>query len=219
MELTSATSGIAVAKIDAADKAAATIGSDFETFLKMMTTQLQNQDPMNPIEGSDYAVQLATFSGVEQQTKTNQLLEGLSGQFGMFGMAQMAGWVGAEARAAMPLQIDGGAAVALSPNPAAEADRVVMVVTNAAGDVVNRVDLAPGSTTLDWVPVDIAGNPLPTGQYRFELENHAGDRQLQNSAVEAYATIVEVRGGVSGMTLVMEGGIEVPAAAVTALRE
>ena len=42
-------------------------GGDFETFLKMLTTQIRNQDPLNPMEGSEFAVQLATFSGVEQQ--------------------------------------------------------------------------------------------------------------------------------------------------------
>ena len=52
----------------------AAVSADFDTFLKMMTTQMKNQDPTKPIDSADYAVQLATFSGVEQQTKTNQLL-------------------------------------------------------------------------------------------------------------------------------------------------
>ncbi len=53
-----------------ADKA---VTSDYETFLRMLTTQLQNQDPMNPMESDDFAMQLATFSGVEQQVKTNEI--------------------------------------------------------------------------------------------------------------------------------------------------
>ena len=40
----------------------------------MLTTQIKNQDPLNPMEGTEFAVQLATFSGVEQQVQTNQLL-------------------------------------------------------------------------------------------------------------------------------------------------
>ena len=82
------------------------INSDFETFLKMLTTQLKNQDPLNPIESSDFAVQLATFSSVEQQVMTNDLLTGLSGQMGQMGMAQLASWVGMEERAPMPAQFD-----------------------------------------------------------------------------------------------------------------
>ena len=42
------------------------ISSDFDTFLRMLTVQMRNQDPLDPIDSADYAVQLATFSGVEQ---------------------------------------------------------------------------------------------------------------------------------------------------------
>ncbi len=87
------------------------IASDFETFLKMMTTQLKNQDPLNPIDSADYSVQLATFSGVEQQAKTNQLLEAMRGELGMMGMSQMASWVGREARVAAPVLVTGGPSV------------------------------------------------------------------------------------------------------------
>ena len=66
------------------------ITSDFTTFLKMLTTQMQNQDPLNPIDSTDYAAQLATFSGVEQQVRTNSLLADLGTQFGLMGMAQLA---------------------------------------------------------------------------------------------------------------------------------
>ena len=45
----------------------AVISSDFETFLRMLTVQLENQDPLDPTDSADYAMQLATFSGVEQQ--------------------------------------------------------------------------------------------------------------------------------------------------------
>lgn len=76
------------------------INSDFETFLIMLTTQMQNQDPLNPIDSSDFAVQLATFSSVEQQVKTNDLLTSLGQQFELMGLSQLAGWVGMEARVA-----------------------------------------------------------------------------------------------------------------------
>ena len=70
--------------------------SDFETFLRMLTVQMQNQDPLNPVDSSDYATQLATFSGVEQQVLTNDLLKSIAGTFGQGGTAQYAQWVGKE---------------------------------------------------------------------------------------------------------------------------
>lgn len=202
------------------DKAATTKPTDYETFLRMLTTQLQNQDPMNPMESTDYAVQLATFAGVEQQTQTNELLTGLATQFGAMSMAQMAGWVGAEARASAPMLLTGTETkLELSPNPREGADRVVMVVKNADGDVVNRIDLPAKTTSYDWKPENISGEALPRGLYTFELENYRNGTQLENSPVEHYARITEVRGGREGMTLVLEGDIVVNVADVTALRE
>lgn len=216
MDVTSATTTLPQTASNATGTASK-ISTDFDTFLKMMTTQLKNQDPLNPIDSADYAVQLATFSGVEQQTKTNQLLESLQSQFGMMGMAQMAGWVGREARVASPVWVE-GAAVPLSPNPATGADRTVMVVTNAAGDVVNRRDIPVSSDPLNWTPVDMQDAPLPAGKYKFQLESYTGDENIATTDMEVYAPVTEVRGGANGTSIVIEGGIEVPVSLVTALR-
>ena len=70
--------------------------SDYETFLTMLTTQLENQDPLDPVESQDLAVQLATFSGVEQQTLTNELLSQLSQALGAGSMSEMSNWIGRE---------------------------------------------------------------------------------------------------------------------------
>ena len=194
------------------------ISSDFDTFLRMMTTQLQNQDPLNPIDSADYAVQLATFSGVEQQARTNKLLESMQAEFGLMGMAQMAGWVGKEARSTAPVWVD-GQPVTLSPTPAIGADRAVLAVYNAQGTLVSRDDVPLAGRSLDWAPVDAAGAPLPGGSYTFKLESYAGDQMINSKPVEAYGRITEVRGGTGGTTLVLEGGVEVRASAVTALRD
>ena len=100
-----------------ASSATSEISSDFETFLRMLTVQMQNQDPLNPVDSSDYAVQLATFSGVEQQVLTNDLLRGLAAQNGTAGLAQMANWVGMEARAVGAAYFN-GAPVTIAPEPA-----------------------------------------------------------------------------------------------------
>lgn len=201
----------------AADTAAAKISSDYTTFLRMLTTQLQNQDPLNPIESSDYAVQLATFSGVEQQTRTNQLLESLGGQFNVLGMAQMAGWVGQEARTDAPVWMDGDP-VTLSPNPAVGADRATLVVKDSRGTVVSRQDIPATIDPYLWTGDGIDGLPLSTGKYTLALESYRGDEMLANTPVEHYARIVEARGGVAGTKLLLEGGIEVQADRITALR-
>ena len=193
------------------------ISTDFETFLKMLTTQLKNQDPLKPIDSADYAVQLATFSGVEQQVKTNQLLENLGAQFGVMGMSQLAAWVGQEARAAGPVWMDGDA-VALAPEAKAGADRAILVVRDAAGTMMSREDMPVSATAYEWSGADIEGNPLPTGRYSLTMESYSGDRLLATTPVQAYSRIMEAKNGPAGTTLILEGGIEVAAKDITALR-
>lgn len=213
------TSAVTTAQTNASkNPSKAVVSADFDTFLKMMTTQMKNQDPLNPIDSSDYAVQLATFSGVEQQTKTNQLLEGLTSQFGVLGMAQLAAWVGQEARSAAPVYL-GDAAVTISYQPATQADRAVLVVKNAQDQVVSREDVSLEGGNYQWLGADAAGNPLPNGIYSLSLENYKGEQQMGDPVpVESYARILEARGGANGPTLVLAGGIEVNAPEITALR-
>lgn len=214
METTALTS--AMPKTTAKPKAA--ISADFDTFLKMLTTQMQNQDPLNPIDSADYAVQLATFSGVEQQMKTNQLLDGLMSQFGVMGMSQLAAWVGQEARAAAPVYLD-SAPVTVTYATDPQAESAVLVVKNQAGELVARENLPLGGGPYQWLGGDAAGNPLPQGLYSLSVESYRGEEQLgQAGEVESYARILEARGGASGTTLVLEGGVEVPATKITALR-
>ncbi|MCB6177960.1 flagellar hook assembly protein FlgD [Rhodobacter sp. Har01] len=191
--------------------------SDFQTFLKMLTVQMQNQDPLNPIDSTDYAVQLATFSGVEQQVQTNQLLNSMATQFGLMGMSQLAGWVGQEARAAAPVWYS-GAPVTLSPNPVGTADAAVLVVRDARGTLVSREDLPVSTELYDWFGADAAGDPLPEGKYTLSLESWRDGELLQTDPVEYYGRVIEARGGAAGTRLVFEGGIEVPATDITALR-
>ena len=56
------TSPVTAANATAMTGGNSNISADFETFLKMLTVQMQNQDPLNPVDSSDYATQLATFT-------------------------------------------------------------------------------------------------------------------------------------------------------------
>lgn len=207
----------AAAGASASSSATGMIGSDFNTFLRMLTVQMQNQDPLNPIESTDYAVQLATFSGVEQQVRTNQLLDAMTAQFSLMGMSQLAGWVGQEARAAAPVWYDGDP-VTLSPNPVGTADRAVLVVKDESGSVVAREDVPVSTEPYSWLGADAAGDPLPNGKYTLSLESWRDGEVIQEDPVEYYGRVLEARGGSGGVRLVLEGGIEVAATSITALR-
>lgn len=214
MANTTASAAAAVAGTGAGTK----VTSDYQTFLVMLTAQMQNQDPLNPIEASDFAVQLATFSGVEQQVKTNDLLNNLVAQMGLMGMAQLAGWVGMEARAAAPAWFDGNP-VTLAPRPPAAAQETTLVVSDAAGRVVSRRAIQPSSELLGWTGITETGGQLGPGLYSFRLESFQNGQLIANDAIEVYSPIVEARVENGATVLILEGGARVPSSAVTALRQ
>ena len=202
----------------AAATSAPKTSSDYQTFLRMLTTQLQNQDPLNPMDTAEYSSQLAAFSSVEQQTRTNDLLGDLGAQFSLFGMSQLAAWVGQEARSDAPVWYS-GSPVTLSPTVAERADRAVLVVRDANGSVVSREDIPVGTAPYDWFGGDAAGNPLPQGAYALSVDNYTGEQLLGESPVESYQRILEARNGPAGTTLILAGGVEVAASRITALRQ
>ncbi|GGH58595.1 flagellar basal body rod modification protein [Frigidibacter albus] len=217
MTITATAAPQTAAPTAAAASSSAAIKGDYETFLLMLTTQMQNQDPLNPMESSDLAVQLATFSGVEQQVQTNDLLQGLIGQVGLMNMSDLAGWVGMEARAEAPAWFD-GAPLPLTLAPRAGADAAVLSVYDAAGRLVAEEPVPLNAGEIDWVGTDAAGAPLPEGAYSFRLISSTGGETMGIDPVETYGKIVEARSEAGAVMLVLEGGVEVAADAVTALR-
>lgn len=198
--------------------AANALSSDFETFLLMLTTQMQNQDPLNPIESQDFAVQLATFSGVEQQVRTNAILENFAGGFGMSGLAQLAGWVGMDARIVAPASFD-GSPMTLAPTPDPGADAASLVVLDANGREIQQQSVPLGPEVFEWAGTDTNGSPLPPGNYTFELHSFSEGEMIGVAQVPHYARITEARLGTDGIELVMDGGIVVSSDAVSALRQ
>jgi flagellar basal-body rod modification protein FlgD len=191
---------------------------DFETYLRMLTTQLRNQDPMNPMESTEFSVQLATFSAVEQQVRTNQLLESMAGEKAVSTLSSYAGWIGLEALAPADVWFN-GAPVPIAPRLAAGADRGTLVVTAPDGTEVSRQAVTADGSVLDWAGVTSDGAPLPRGSYRLTLESHLGGRLLSTDPVPAYAVVREVSTGPDGGVLIeLDGGATVPAAAVLGLR-
>lgn len=194
-----------------------TLSSDFETFLKMLTVQMQNQDPLNPIESSEYAMQLATFSSVEQQVLTNDLLTALSAQMTSTGLGQLSGWIGQEALANTPVAFD-GRPVDLQIDPASGADLVRLVVRDSNGSIVQEVDAPNTAGPVSWAGVDDQGAPMPEGTYSFEIVSFSGQDVLDTKPALAYVPIVETRLMDGATHLITQGGQMVAASDISGLR-
>ncbi|ADO43480.1 flagellar hook capping FlgD N-terminal domain-containing protein [Ketogulonicigenium vulgare] len=195
----------------------AALSSDFETFLKMLVAQVQNQDPLNPIDSNEYAAQLATFSGVEQQVQTNQLLNQLIAQTGIGNLGAMSGWIGKDVRVAAAASYE-GAPVTLSPNPAALADRAEVVVKSSDGTEVHRFAIPVSAESVSWDGTTADGGTALEGLYTFEVASYVGDTLILQEQAEVYTTVREVQSASGAQYLIVSGGVAVSPSAVTALR-
>ncbi|PRY93224.1 flagellar basal-body rod modification protein FlgD [Hasllibacter halocynthiae] len=184
--------------------------SDFATFLTMLTAQMKHQDPLNPVESTDFATQLATFSGVEQAVRTNELLErmGSSGALG-----DPSGWLGRQAPIAGPVEVD-GTALTLRLPAAIDAE---IVVRDGGGATLAREGAPQGGGSVDWVPM-AGGAPLPAGRYTLTLEGTSSDGAAFARPVEVFRTVAEVEAAPTGAVVVAADGTRRPAAEIEALR-
>ncbi len=194
---------------------ASAISSDFQTFLRMLTVQMQNQNPLEPIEASDFAVQLATFSGVEQQVETNDLLKQMATRMGL---AELGGWVGRKALSSAPVHVT-DAPVRLVPPEVDGTDRAELIVTDLSGEEMGRfpVDLDADELFFEMPPEDEGG--FPHGHYLFKMESFAGSKSLGTHPVLGYARIEEARMDAGQILLVLKGGQIINSEMVIGLRE
>lgn len=184
----------------------------------MLTAQARYQDPLEPIDSTEYASQLAQFSAVEQQVQTNDLLTAMSTQLGSSNMAQYASWIGMEARSTAPVHFD-GQPVTLLPTTAAAADQAFLVVSDSAGAEVQRLTIPVSTDPVQWAGVSNSGTPFTAGEYSFNVESFASGQLIDTQPAESYARINEAR-VVNGQTvLILDGDVQVEATSISALRE
>ena len=218
MDLFLATSATeAAARRAGTSPAPSMITADFQTFLRLLTTQMQNQDPLNPMESTEFASQLAQFSGVEQQVRTNDLLTGMQAGLATLGMGQLGGWIGMEARAEMPVNFE-GQTVTLAGAPHVLADRMELIVRDERGEVVQQIPIPLSADSFDWDGTDLSGDAVPPGVYSFTVQNWSGEDLIEERGAMVYSTVQEAQLVGDEVWLTMEGGLSIPAAAVLGLR-
>lgn len=213
-----ATSPIASSTAPVPNAAATTISSDFDTFLRLLTTQISNQDPLEPMKAEEFAAQLATFSNVEQSVKTNDLLEAILAAGTGDEFTAMSGWIGREVRAPMSVQYS-GQPVSLDPLPPVAGSRHELVVRSANGAEIDRRQIDSTGQPIAWSGTTSSGGAAPDGVYSFAVESFEGDNLVASEGATAYARVLEVRYSAAGPTLAFAGGVEIPAASVSAVRE
>lgn len=214
-----ATAAPMTAPAPATAQASAALTADFDTFLKLLTAQMQNQDPLNPTDSTEFTAQLASFSAVEQQIRTNDLLQAMTSGLNQMSVGDLGGWLGRDARAAMPVVFDGAPVRVVAPTHPL-ADRAELVVRDGSGSVVQTVPIPIGGDgPVDFTGLDATGQAiLPDGSYDIAVQSWSGETMIEEQTVSSYSTVVEASllGGEVWLTL--ENGLSIPASGVDGLR-
>jgi flagellar basal-body rod modification protein FlgD len=171
--MTSIASAAATASTGTSSTAAAStaIGGDFNTFLKMLTTQLQNQDPTNAMDPTQMTNQLVSFAQVEQQITMNTNLNSLISLQQTQSLTTADTLVGKTVElSGTTLPLQGGAAqVKLPVAGTATAAQVQVVDSNGTVLRTQVLQLGKSATTWTWDGKTDAGTHLPDGAYTYNV--------------------------------------------------
>ena len=157
------TSGLSIN--DRQEASRASLADSEQTFLKLMTTQLKNQDPPSPVDSNAFTQQIVQMTGVEQQLLTNDLLKVLVGM-NDGGISGQVGLIGKEVTTTSTTGTLADKSLTFDYNLPRAAGALKLEVVDAAGKTVatiNPTDLSKGARTFKWDGKDSTGAQLPDG--------------------------------------------------------
>jgi len=192
--------GLGLTKTPSVAKGNKDMGED--AFLKLMIAQLENQDPMKPMENGEFLSQLAQFRSVTGIDELKKSVDQMAGSFqsnqALQASSLVGRWVMVEGDAAQ-LWPDAGLAGAVEVT--APTDQVLVSIKDESGQVIHQLDLgrqSRGTVNFQWDGTGSDGTDYPPGEYSFEaLANINGEYSAiaTNTVVPVDSVILGGAGG------------------------
>jgi len=169
------------------------LAQNFEMFLTLLTTQMKNQDPLSPMDSTQFTQQIVQMTGVEQQLQTNDLLKQLVSNTAS-GIQASVALIGKDVRAATDTAaLTNGKAEWIYKLDAAASDVKIEILDSKGNVVATKAgDKTAGEHTFTWNGKTAAGSTAPDGQYSLRITAKGTDGK--NLATSTY-----VQGVVSGV--------------------
>ena len=191
-------------------------GSDNEQrFLKLLVMQLNNQDPLNPMQNAELTSQLAQMSTVSGIEKLNSTLSGLVSQTGSNQVLQAASLIGYnvlspgnQIATTAPKDGEQPASVPFAVQLPGTAGDVQVKIVDAAGHTVRTLELgsmAEGVNAVSWDGKADDGSTVPAGNYSFTVAASNDGTAVQATAL-TFAQVAAVKQGTNGVTLELANG-------------
>lgn len=210
-----ASSGTSATKTssNSSDTSLSSVTGDFNTFLKILITQLQNQDPTNATDPNQFTQELVQFSAVEQQINTNGKLDDILQAINSNGLTPLLSYVGKyiETSTSDKLVVQGGSAQFAYTLPS-EATSVSVTITNEDGDEVARLVGATesGLNRVTWDALDGEGNTVSDGTYKMKITaKDSNGKALDVSDIRLIGRVTSVQTDDDGTATLHVGDVSV----------
>ena len=181
------------------------IAGNFQDFLLLLTTQLKNQSPLDPLDTNQFTQQLVQFAGVEQQLKSNDTLTSILSAMKTTSTANAASYIGLQVTAdGSKADLSGG--VASWNVNSAKAARATITIKDSSGVAVatSTQQLAAGQQSFVWDGKDTTGTPRTSGTYTLSVNAVDASGQSVTVGTDVAGTVTAVN--VSGTTPMLTVG-------------
>lgn len=197
------------------------LATSYDTFMKLLSAQIKNQDPLAPMDGNQFTQQLVQMTGVQQQLYSNDLLKQLVTNSGT-GMSDAVSVIGREITAASDKAIVTAGEAKWNYNLAKDAASVKIEVLDSQGRLVavsTPTNVQAGDRTFTWNGTDLNGVKRANGgEYSLKITPLDGSGATVVSKVFQRGVVTAVE-QVSGQPVLSIGGAKVPWSAVTSVRQ
>lgn len=148
------------------------IAENFDTFLTLLTTQLRNQNPLDPLDTNQFTQQLVQFAGVEQEIKQNENLENLGRLSAASAITGAVSFIGKEVTTnGTTSTLNNGSASWTVTAPSDSVDAKFIVRDTAGNEVFSEnLQLSEGQYTYTWDGRRNDGTVLPRGEYSLQIQ-------------------------------------------------
>jgi flagellar basal-body rod modification protein FlgD len=170
------------------------LGDTFDTFLALLTTQLKNQDPLDPMRSSEFTSQLVQFAGVEQSISTNKKLDQLVQLQTSSQLNSAVSFIGKIVEVVSDLLLLKDGAAKISYGLDRNAAQTIISITNQNGRAVRSVqgETDAGRHEFVWDGRDSNGVQVPDGVYGFSVVATDGDEQTIDTIAASLGRVTGV---------------------------
>lgn len=184
--------------------AASTTQSTEDRFLKLLVTQMKNQDPLNPLDNAQVTSQMAQLSTVTGIEKLNASLQAMSSSFISGQSLQAAGMIGRSVLSpGSSLSLQGGNGVG-GFTLGQDVDHAVVSIKDKAGNVVHSMDMGAqktGDIMFSWDGKADGGAVAPDGIYKFEISALQSGQKVKVDNLLSLGTVASVSLSAAGVIL------------------